>query len=110
VSNRPRRRHEGHLPVESDDAKPRRGGLLGWLFGDGSKDPDAPVSIVDVSSRAEAEVLAGFLRDKGIRAAVSADDDGGLYPNLATLRRVRVLVHQRDEARAKALIEETNPE
>ena len=53
-------------------------------------------------------LLAGFLRDKGIHAIVSADDEAGLSPNLATLRRVRVLVQHRDAARAKQLVADAN--
>jgi hypothetical protein len=107
MSNHPHRRRGGHLPDESA-APNRRRGFLGWLFGSGVADPDSPVTIADVSSRAEAELMAGFLRDKGIHAVVAADDEGGLSPNLAAMRRVRVLVHRRDEARATELLGDAN--
>jgi hypothetical protein len=35
------------------------------------------VSAAVVTSRIEAELIAGFLRDHDIRAAVAADDAGG---------------------------------
>lgn len=108
MSNHPHRRSGGHLPQESDELPTGRRGLLGWLFGSGQTDPIAPVAVGTVASRAEAELVAGFLRDKGIHAIVSADDEAGLSPNLAALRRVRVLVQQRDATRAKELIDEAN--
>lgn len=52
--------------------------------------------------------MAGFLRNNGLRAAVSADDEGGLAPNLQ-LQRVRVLVPHAQQARAKKLLEENEP-
>jgi hypothetical protein len=65
-----------------------------------------PIAVGFVSSRAEAEVLAGYLHSNGIRAAVSADDEGGLNPVLQAGRRVRVLVPASDEAQANRLIAE----
>src|SRR5687767_260691 len=42
----------------------------------------ATVSVAVVSSRTEAELIAGVLRSHGLRAAVSADDAGGQYPQM----------------------------
>jgi hypothetical protein len=56
-----------------------------------------------VTSRAEAELIVGMLRNNGLRAAVSADDAGGEEPQLQ-LQGVRVLVAPSDEAPARRLI------
>jgi hypothetical protein len=37
----------------------------------------ATVPVADVTSRIEAELIAGMLRSHGLSAAVSADDAGG---------------------------------
>ena len=64
----------------------------------------ASVSVAVVSSRAEAEVIAGMLRSHGVRAAVSADDAGGQYPQMQ-VEGVRVLVAAADEASARRLLD-----
>jgi hypothetical protein len=61
------------------------------------------VSAAVVTSRIEAELIAGFLRDHDIRAAVAADDAGGQEPQLQ-LQGVRVLVDSSDEAAARHLL------
>ncbi len=61
------------------------------------------VSAAVVTSRIEAELIAGFLRDHDIRAAVAADDAGGQEPELQ-LQGVRVLVDSADEAAARRLL------
>jgi hypothetical protein len=106
VSNHARRRAAGRPPTEADDARTPRRGILGWLLGGGTTDPDAPVAVATVDSRATAELLVGYLRDKGIHAVVSADDEGGLAPNIAAMRRVRVLVRSQDRSRAQEMIDE----
>jgi hypothetical protein len=58
------------------------------------------------SSRVEAELMAGFLRNQGIKAVVSADDEGGLSPALQTGNRVRILVPRDQHGRAQQLIEQ----
>jgi hypothetical protein len=78
------------------------------LFGGGEKDPNAAIAVANVTSRAEGELIAGFLRDKGIHAIVAADDEAGLAPQLAAMRRVRVLVRGNDAARAEQLIEDND--
>jgi hypothetical protein len=42
----------------------------------------ATVSVAVVTSRTEAELIAGMLRSHGVSAAVSADDAGGQYPQM----------------------------
>ena len=51
----------------------------------------ATVSVAVVASRTEAELIVGMLRSHGVRAAVSADDAGGQYPQMQ-IEGVRVLV------------------
>jgi predicted Fe-Mo cluster-binding NifX family protein len=63
----------------------------------------ATVSVAVVGSRTEAEVIAGMLRSHGVRAAVSADDAGGQYPQMQQ-DGVRVLVAPSDEASARRLL------
>lgn len=62
------------------------------------------VSVAIVSSRTEAELIAGMLRSNGIQAAVSADDAGGWDPQLQTASGVQVLVEAEHAARARQLI------
>ena len=65
----------------------------------------APVPVTVVASRTEAELIVGLLRSNGLRAVVSADDAGGVEPQLQ-LQGVRVLVAASDEAAARQLIAE----
>ena len=67
----------------------------------------APVPVAVVGSRTEAELIVGMLRSNGLRAVVSADDAGGVEPQLQ-LQGVRVLVAASDEAAARQLIAEAN--
>jgi hypothetical protein len=59
-----------------------------------------------VTSRAEAELIAGLLRSNGLRATVLADDAGDQVPQLQ-LEGVRVLVPAEDEDAARRLLAET---
>jgi hypothetical protein len=61
------------------------------------------VSVAVVSSRTEAELIAAKLRSHGLRATVSADDAGGLYPQMQ-IEGVDVLVARSDEASARRLL------
>ena len=63
----------------------------------------ATVCVAVVGSRTEAELLAGILRSHGLKAAVSADDAGGQYPQMQ-IDGVRVLVAPSDEASARRLL------
>jgi hypothetical protein len=60
-----------------------------------------PVAIV--TSRVEAELIVGLLRNNGLRAVISADDAGGLEPQLQA-QGVRVLVPAADEPSARRLL------
>jgi hypothetical protein len=61
------------------------------------------VPVAVVSSRMEAELIAGLLRSNGLTAAVSAGDIGGMDPQLQ-LQGVRVLVAPSDVAEARRLL------
>ena len=63
----------------------------------------ATVSVAVVTSRTEAELIVGMLRSHGLRAAVSADDAGGQYPQMQA-EGVHVLVAPSDEASARQLL------
>ena len=65
----------------------------------------ATVAVAVVTSRIEAELIVGLLRNYGLRAAVSADDAGGQEPQLQ-LQGVRVLVAPSDEDSARQLLAE----
>jgi hypothetical protein len=60
-------------------------------------------SVATVSSRAEAEVVAGVLTSNGLSAVVSADDVGGQDPALQ-LFGVHVFVAKSDEASARQVL------
>ena len=61
------------------------------------------VVVAVVTSRTEAELIAGLLRSNALSAVVSADDAGGQDPQLQILG-VRVLVAPADEAAARRVI------
>ena len=67
----------------------------------------ATVPVAVVASRTEAELIVGMLRSNGLRAAVSADDAGGVEPQ-RQLQGVRVLVATDDEAAARQLLAEAD--
>ena len=68
----------------------------------------APVPVAVVTSRVEGELIVGFLRAHGLRAAVVTDDAGGQEPQLQLqLDGVRVLVPASDEAAARRLLTTT---
>ena len=66
-------------------------------------DEIASMPVAVVASRTEAELIVGMLRSNGLRAVVSADDAGGLEPQLQ-IQGVRVLVAPSDEASARRLL------
>ena len=63
----------------------------------------ATVPVAIVTSRTEAELIAGMLRNNDLTAAVSADDAGGQYPQMQ-IDGVHVLVAPSDEASARRLL------
>ena len=65
------------------------------------------VSVAVVTSRIEAELIAGLLRSNGMWAEVTADDVGGQEPQLQ-LEGVYVVVDSADEARAREVLAEAN--
>ena len=67
----------------------------------------APVTVAVVTTRTEAELIVGMLRNNDLRAVVSADDAGGQEPQLQA-QGVRVLVAPADEAPARRLIDAAN--
>jgi hypothetical protein len=70
--------------------------------------PDgATVPVAVVTSRTEAELIVGMLRNNDLTAAVSADDAGGQEPALQA-QGVRVLVAPSDEATARQLLAAAN--
>jgi hypothetical protein len=60
-----------------------------------------------VRSSVEAQLIVGMLEAHGITAIVSADDAGGLEPQLQLTDGVRVLVPRRELSAARALISES---
>jgi hypothetical protein len=64
---------------------------------------EVAVPVALAASRTEAELMVGLLRSNGLRAVVSADDAGGLNPQLQ-LQGVRVLVAPADETSARRLL------
>jgi hypothetical protein len=63
----------------------------------------AAVPVAVVASRVEAELIAGMLRSHDLLALISADDAGGLEPQLQA-QGVRVLVPPTDAATARRLL------
>ncbi len=68
-----------------------------------ASDEIATVPVAVVTSRTEAELIVGLLRNNGLTAIVSADDAGGQEPPLQ-IQGVRVLVTPSDEAPARRLL------
>lgn len=64
------------------------------------------ITVSIVNSRAEAELVAGMLRNHGINARVSADDLGGVDLALQA-QGVRILVPTADEHQARRLLGES---
>jgi hypothetical protein len=94
-----------HPTVEWEPVEPP--GFFRRLLGLGSprhRTDAAPVGYA--SSQFDAELMAGYLRSNGIKAAVSADDEGGLAPNLQIGGRVRVLVPRHQHGTARKLLDE----
>ncbi|HUW78478.1 MAG TPA: DUF2007 domain-containing protein [Candidatus Nanopelagicaceae bacterium] len=61
-----------------------------------------------VSSRTEAELIVGMLRDHGVDAVLSADDLGGVDGALQ-MQGVRVLVSKAHENAARKLLNQHEP-
>jgi Putative prokaryotic signal transducing protein len=66
------------------------------------------VEAVRVGSTVEAQLIVGMLEAHGINAIVSADDAGGLEPQLQASGGVRILVARPDVSEARELISEAD--
>jgi hypothetical protein len=64
--------------------------------------------IATFSSRRDAEIAHEFLSEEGISAFVSADDAGGMHPELQRSQGVHLLVMDGAADRALALLEEAD--
>jgi hypothetical protein len=92
------------VPTFPDPDAGHRATMLAGLRSRGVAIVDgATVSVAVVTSRTEAELIAGMLRSHGVSAAVSADDAGGQYPQMQ-VEGVQVLVAPADEASARRLL------
>lgn len=58
------------------------------------------------SSETEADIIKSLLLNAGIEAETSADDSGGMLPNLALSGGVGVLVDEDRETEAREVLEE----
>jgi hypothetical protein len=75
------------------------------LASDGAAGEVANVTVAQVPSRTEADLIVGLLSTNGVRSVVSADDAGGQQPQLQ-IDGVRVLVARSDEAPARQILAE----
>ena len=64
--------------------------------------------IATYSSRRDAEIAREYLEDEGISAFFSADDAGGMHPELQRSQGVDLLVLDAAAERAVALLEEAD--
>lgn len=65
---------------------------------------DAVLTIATASSRIEAELICGYLRDNGVQAVFAADDEAALNPAMQMSRTVRVLVRAQQATQARRLL------
>lgn len=64
------------------------------------------ICIRTFNSRLEAEIARGALEANGIKAMVSADDGGGIRPELAFSMGVRLLVNEEHTEDARKMLDE----
>jgi hypothetical protein len=96
--------NHAHRRPQPEPAPPS---FLRRLFGLKAATPSKEsVAVGFASSRVDAELMAGYLRSQGVHAVVSADDEGGLSPALATGQRVRILAPHHQHAAARKLLED----
>lgn len=62
------------------------------------------ISIMTLSTRAEAEILKGLLESSGIPCLIQADDAGGMQPSMASMTGVRIQVEKENAREARRLI------
>ena len=58
------------------------------------------------SSEPDAEIIRSLLKNAGIESSISADDGGGMLPNLAASRGVAVLVDDTKVEEALSVLDE----
>ena len=61
------------------------------------------ITIKTYSNRAEAEIDKGLLEDNNIKAVVSSDDCGGLYPQLSS-GGVKLIIQEKDKERVNKIL------
>ena len=62
------------------------------------------VAVATVTSRSEAEVVAGVLESSEIFNVIDADDAGQTNPELDLTQFVRILVREEDETKAREVL------
>ena len=65
------------------------------------------VKVAEFGSRPEAEIAKGMLEANGIRAMLSADEMGGIRPELTFTMGARLLVAEDQAEAARGLLEGT---
>jgi hypothetical protein len=87
-----------------------------WLYGHAMLPMSAPrareesnmwpgmVELAKVTSKNEAEIIAGVLESEGVTATLAADDAGSIAPSMDYSRFVRVMVAEADFDKAKELL------
>ena len=68
------------------------------------------VVVAEYTSTTEAEMAKGVLESCGIGALISADDCGGMEPQLQLIRGVRLMVLRENHERAKTALAAAQPE
>jgi hypothetical protein len=68
------------------------------------------VIIKKFTTRMEAELARGMLQENGIKAVVTADDAGGMYPQLASSLGAQLRVEESDASTALQLLENDSEE
>lgn len=65
------------------------------------------VIVKTFTTRLEAEFARGYLEANGIKAVVTADDEGGMYPYpmSPTVNQAKVLVVEKDLKKVQTLLE-----
>lgn len=61
------------------------------------------------SSRVEAELARGYLKNMGIEARIVADDVDQLYPSLGSARGIKLLARSESVKEARELLDKTMP-
>ncbi len=62
------------------------------------------VKFYTFSTRIEADLAKGLLESEGIKATISADDQGGMRPSMTLLTGVDLYVNSEDLEKAKRIL------